>query len=225
MTRPDPTDPTDRPPNLDRFQLCSLRHSVPHAGGAARMDSYPRRPSGFGSRRLGLSLGSLGVEWGCAPLWGWSGALPHSGGDPTMGVGVRAGLQGQLSTPPHTPAPNRLRAPDPLRGEGHVGEPPSRGVPCRAFATSERPGRFRSREGSLRAPRQAPGRHTGPSGSVCRPGRLAPSHRYPAVAGAQAFGENPFRASGPRAPCHRPPPRPSLRGAEAVGVGGVGVGL
>ena len=83
----------------------------------------------------------------------------------------------------------------------------------------ERLGRSRGREGSQGAPRQAPRRHTGPSGSVCRPGCLAPSHRYPAVAGAQAFAETPFYSVGTparTASTHRP---------RAVCVGGVGVGL
>ena len=78
----------------------------------------------------------------------------------------------------------------------------------------ERLGRSRGREGSQGAPRQAPRRHTGPSGSVCRPGCLAPSHRYPAVADAQAFAETPFIASGP--PRALPPLTALGRWASAV---------
>ena len=67
---------------------------------------------------------TLGVEWGSAPLWG----------GPTSGVGMRA-CTNNPRNPTH-PAPNCLRATDPVRGEGRDGEPPPRGAPWGALATS-----------------------------------------------------------------------------------------
>ena len=115
---------------------------------------------------------------------------------------------GAANALPHTPPPPSLACaqPTPLVGRGAMGSHLRVVRPGGPSRPRERLGRFRNREGSQGAPRQAPGRHTEPSGSVWRPDRLAPSHRYPAVAGAQAFGESPSKGS-------RPP------STHAVGVG------
>ena len=131
---------------------------------------------------------------------------------PTLGGAPRARSAARTHTQPPQPQPSNACAhPTPLVGRGAMGSHLRVVRPGEPWRPRGRLCRLRSREGSQGAPRQAPGCRTGPSGSVCQPDRLAPSHRYPAVAGAQAFGETPFKTSGPRTPCHRPPPRPSQR--------------
>ena len=138
----------------------------------------------WGSAVWGRRGPSLGVEWGCAPLLGG----PHERGR------FRAGR-----TQTDTPRPQMLARNRPRSWGG------ARWGATSAWCALGNPCDF-GRKGSQGAPRQAPGRHTEPSGSVWRPDRLAPSHRYPAVAGAQAFGESPSKGS-------RPP------STHAVGVG------
>ena len=120
----------------------------------------------------------LGVEWGLAPLLGGA----HERGR------FRACSSSNPTLRPQSLARNRPRSWGGARW-GATSAWCALGNPCDF-----------GRKGSQGAPRQALGHHTEPSGSVCRPDRLAPSHRYPAVVGAQAFGENLLKGSRPRAP-------------------------
>ena len=149
---------------------------------------------------VGRSVGVLGGEWGCAPLWG----------GPTSGVG-RA--QAQKRNPQtHTPRPQCLRASDSTRGEGRDGEPPPRGAPWGALATSRAAWPLPRSRGLARSSPPGtwpPRRAFGPCVSARWPGTQPP---LPSGGWRAGFGENPFKASGPQAPSHHSPPWPSQRG-------------
>ena len=132
----------------------------------------------------GVGLGpTSGVEWGCAPLLG---GAPRA----------RSAARRQPQTPQTQPS-IACAHPTPFVGRGAMGSHLRVVRPGEPSRLRRRLGRFRCREGSQGAPRQAPGCRAVPSGSARQPGGLAPSHRYPAVAGAQAFGETPLKRHDP----------------------------
>ena len=127
------------------------------SGGAPRGAEGPRSPSGStgsrggpeGSTEAPMMSTWCGGDWGRAPLGVvGGGGVPHewgagdarAGGEPPQGVGVSAVPHpGRGSNPPHPPPPHsppNACANRPPRGEGRAGEPPPRGAPWGAFATS-----------------------------------------------------------------------------------------
>ena len=160
------------------------------------------------------------VEWGSAPLRGWSGAAPHSWGVPHERGRLRAG-----NPKPHKPSPQSLARIRPRSWGG-----------ARWGATSAwcALGNLRDFGGGLAASDVAKVRKELPARRLAaaqclRALRVSQVAWHPATATqrwlARKLLENPFEASRPQPHSRRPLPRPSQRGHEAVRVSCVGVGL
>ena len=160
----------------------------------------------------------------------WGAGDARAGGEPPQGVGVSAVPHpGRGSNPPHPPPPHsppNACANRPPRGEGRAGEPPPRGAPWGAFATSRAASPL-SRSRVARKELPARGLAATQSLRALCAGQAA---WHPATATQRWLArkrseKSPLKVSRP----HDTQPLPTASAlawrGESVGVGGVGVGL